>query len=207
MKTDDNLPENYELCKRIFNILIELGPSMTTMDLLAHRLSISKRTLYEIFGSKDEMLKTILESIQKKHSSDIQVIANHSANVMEALVNILVYHKEAMQNINAKFFRDMDERYRHLRGDYEKSSQKWAIQIDNAIKLGIRQGVFRKELNYDISIPMLRLQMESLKRMEDFFPPGITLSEAYNTIAISFLRSIATTQGMETIDKLTHKFK
>lgn len=78
--------------------------------------------------------------------------------------------------------------------------------MENAIRLGIRQGVFRSDSNYPVIIPLFRVQMESLKRMEEFFPPGITLVEAYNAIALGLLRSIATPDGMRVLDELTEKF-
>ena len=195
------------LCDRIFDILAELGPSETTMDLLAKRLCMSKRTLYEIYGSKDEMLKTLMDGAHERYASDVEEIVRESTNVMEILVNIFLYHQKAMAKLSAKFFRDMDTRYRHLRGDYEHNARKWQLYIDKAIKLGVRQGVLREDVNYEATIPLMRVQMESLKRMEEFFPPEITLLEAYNAIAIGTLRSIATPLGMQTLDKLTNKFR
>lgn len=205
-RTDINSPQYADLCSRIFGILATKGPSQTTMDLLAKELTISKRTLYEIFGSKDEMLKTILEGVHEQYAKDVAKLVRNSANVMEALANILLYHQKAMTRISANFFKDMDTRYKHLRPDYDKNSRKWSSYLVQALKLGIRQGVLREDVNYGITVPLLRVQMESLKRMEEFFPPGITLVEAYNSIALGTLRSIATPKGMETIDKLTPRF-
>ncbi|MDE5807821.1 MAG: hypothetical protein K2H76_06855, partial [Muribaculaceae bacterium] len=65
---------------------------------------------------------------------------------------------------------------------------------------GIEQGVFRKDVNYPITLHLMRIQMESLKRMEEAFPPGITISDAFDYISTGFLRSIATPKGMEIID-------
>lgn len=205
-RTDINSPQYAELCSRIFEILAAKGPSQTTMDLLAKELTISKRTLYEIFGSKDEMLKTILEGAHEQYAKDVEKIVKGSANVMEALTSILLYHQRAMTKMSASFFKDMDTRYKHLRQDYDKNSRKWSSYLIQALKLGIRQGVLREDVNYDITVSLLRVKMESLKRMEEFFPPGITLAEAYNSIALGTLRSIATTKGMESIDKLIPRF-
>ncbi len=72
--------------------------------------------------------------------------------------------------------------------------------------MGIKEGVFRKDANYNVILSLLRVQMESLKRMEEFFPPDITIVEAYNWISLGFLRSIATPKGMMTLDRLTDKF-
>lgn len=73
--------------------------------------------------------------------------------------------------------------------------------------LGVRQGVFRDDVNYEIIIRLFRIQMESLKRMEGFFPKDISLVEAYNAISLGMLRSIATPKGMEVIDGIAGRFQ
>lgn len=49
------------------------------------------------------------------------------------------------------------------------------------------------------------LQYESLACMHDVFPPDVTLAQAYESITIGFLRSIATPKGMQILDELTTK--
>lgn len=100
----------------------------------------------------------------------------------------------------------MDIRYRHLRSEYDNNTRKWRNSVWQAIKLGVRQGVLRKDVNYNIMLPLFHVQMESLKRMEEFFPAEITLIDAYRTIVLGTLRSIATAKGMETLEKLAPKF-
>ena len=53
---------------------------------------------------------------------------------------------------------------------------------------------------------MLRIQMESLKRMEEFLPSSVTISEAYDTIITSFLRSIASEYGAKVLDETIRKY-
>lgn len=207
MEKSDLTPEQYDrLVNALFTILAEKGPSQATMDLLARRLSMSKRTLYEIFGSKDDMIKEIMKHLHGEYERRVNDITRSCDNVMEAMANVLIYHQKTMSKLSARFFRDMDTRYRHIRSDYESNSRKWCGYMENAVRLGVRQGVLRSDANYSVIVPLIRVQMESLKRMEDVFPPEITLVEAYNTIALGLLRSIATPDGMRILDKLTAKF-
>lgn len=190
----------------IFQILAEKGPADTTMDLLARRLSMSKRTLYEIFGSKDEMIRTIMQHIHQEYAAHVDEISRSSRNMMETMANLLLYHQKMIDRLSKEFFVDMDTKYRHLRPDYNSGSQKWSEYFKDAIITGIKQGVFREDANYDIIIPLFRVQMESLKRMEELFPPGITLAEAYNAISLGFLRSIANQKGLEILETVASKF-
>lgn len=196
-----------QLAESIFRIIAELGPSHTTMDYIARQLSMSKRTLYEIFGSKDDMVTTIMDYLHTKKEKEIMEIASRGDNMMEVMANVVLYHQQSMNGMSAAFFRDMDERYQHLRPGYENHSRDFSKHILAATKIGVKQGVFRDDANYDVIIPLIRIQMESLKRMEKYFPPDITMVEAYNAVGFGFLRSIATPKGMEILDKLTAKYK
>lgn len=207
MERTDLTDEQFNrLVEAIFPILAKYGPSHTTMDFVAKKLSMSKRTLYEIFGSKDEMIISVMRQLRHNHNKDIDKLIETSANVMEAMANVLIYHQRMMSRLSADFFRDMDKRYHHIRKEYEENNCKWEEYISSAIRLGRRQGVFRTDTNYRVMFTLFRVQMESLKRMEEFFPPGVTLLDAYNVISIGFLRSIATEKGMKTLDQLTTKF-
>lgn len=205
-KTDLTEEQFNRLAESIFTIIAEQGPSHTTMDYLARRLSMSKRTLYEIFGSKDTMITTIMDHLHARYACEVEKITQNSSNMMEVMANVMTYHQNTMSKLSASFFRDMDERYRKLRPDYESHSSKWTGYMEEAIDLGVKQGVFRSDADYRIILPLIRIQMESLKRMEKVFPPDISIVQAYSVIALGFLRSIATPSGMITLDKLTTKF-
>ncbi len=205
-RTDISAEQIGELAKRIFPIIAENGLQHTTMDMLARSLSMSKRTLYEIFGSKDDMIRIIMDSLNKDYAKHLQEICNRSDNMMEIMANAIIYQLQSINKLSASFFRDMDDRYNHLRRNYESASSKISVYIHKAIDMGIKEGVFRKDANYNVILSLLRVQMESLKRMEEFFPPDITIVEAYNWISLGFLRSIATPKGMMTLDRLTDKF-
>ena len=62
MELKDLKEEHYlRLIKAISEIIVKKGPSHTSMDYVASTLNMSKRTLYELFGSKDDMIRHVLE--------------------------------------------------------------------------------------------------------------------------------------------------
>ena len=190
------------LLESILPIVLEKGPTRTTMDNIASSLGISKRTLYEIFDSKDEMLRNVFRYQHQIYKKKAEEIFSISENMMDAMVKLIDLHRVFLEKINIDFFRDMDEKFRHLRPDFDNRNEVMAKHIANVINLGVEQGMFRKNCDYDMNIRLLRIQLESIKRMEDFFPPEITLEEAFNSIGRGFLRNIATPAGIEFLDNL-----
>ncbi|MDE6335182.1 MAG: TetR/AcrR family transcriptional regulator, partial [Muribaculaceae bacterium] len=63
MTREDMTPGAYDaLIDAIGELLLKRGLKATTMDSIASALQISKRTLYEIFNSKNEMVLCALEA-------------------------------------------------------------------------------------------------------------------------------------------------
>lgn len=190
------------LLNSILPIVLEKGPSHTTMDHIASCLGVSKRTLYEIFGSKDEMLRQVLHYQHSITFSKAQEIFRSTENMMEAMVKLIAMHEKVLEKMRPDFFRDMDQRCKHLRPTYDSRNDEMNRHISRIISLGVKQGMFRKNCDFEMSLRLLRVQIESIKRMEDYFPPEITVSQAFKSIAQGFLRSIATPEGIEILEKM-----
>ena len=125
---------------------------------------------------------------------------------MEAFYLTLKTHQSVMGQASAAFYQDMDSSYARLRPVSDNQSDTWQRNMLKAIDDGIKQGVFRSDVNYPILLRMFRIQMESLKRMEEFLPQDVTLNEAFDTISISFLRSIASQEGAKILERIKNSY-
>ncbi|MDE7180515.1 MAG: TetR/AcrR family transcriptional regulator [Muribaculaceae bacterium] len=203
MERSDLTSEQYaSLLEAIFPIIGERGPSHTSMDHVASKLGMSKRTLYEIFENKDDMLKEVLAHHHDLHEKEMAKLFENSPNVMVGLYKSMLYQQQFFSKINPVFFRDMDERFKHIRPEYDKNNDKGYHAMAKVIRTGVEQGVLRPDFDFRLQFTLLKVQMESLKRMEEYFPPDVTLSQAYSAISEGFLRSIATSKGLEIIESM-----
>ena len=202
-----NLPDQQYnlLLESVFQIIKENGPRHTSMDLVASHLGMSKRTLYEIFDSKDQMLRKVLEHQHAIVSAELKRLFAESSNVLEGLVRVIAYQQAFFSDLNPEFFRDMDKEYKHIRPDFDDSKHLHSDEFARVIEAGVEQGLIRRDIDFPLQFTLLRVQMESLKRMEENFPPGISPLQVYNAIAHGFLSSIATVAGLEELERLETK--
>lgn len=190
------------LCEVIMSLIYERGFKSTTMDLVASRLHISKRTLYEIFGDKDGMLAAALDYISEERKKDFTQIVNDSPNILVAMIRIFKYQIANTEKLNVDFFRDMDRLYKKVRPQYEEQRLAHEQEMVEAFEMGVAQGVFRTDVNYIVLTRMLQVQIEALKRNEEFIPNGISLSEIFESIWMTLLRGIVTPKGMKIIEDI-----
>lgn len=201
-------PQAYDaLIDAIMMIFLKNGLKATTMDSIAAKLQISKRTLYEIFSSKTEMVTCALEAFHKRHTDALKEIFHSSKNVMEGILRGFFAHRDVMSRANVNFFRDLDSIFAESRNDSNHSKLTFLDNYVRVLEKGVEEGFFRSDVNFMLQCRLQWIQMESLKRMEEFFPPDITLLEAYDSISIGFLRSISTQKGLEMLDKTLETIK
>lgn len=196
--------EHYrKLLDSVMQLMIEKGIKSLTMDTVARSLGMSKRTLYTIFESKQEMVQKILRYQHSEHIKLWREAFETSANTMEALLKIFMIHRNIMTHVSPAFFRDMDNALQEVKFTYRNGEDERHRIFLDIFKRGVDEGVFRSDVNYPVVSKTYKVQLESLKRMEEVFPPGLTLVEVYDSIIIGMLRSIATPAGMRLLDALT----
>lgn len=197
MQRADLKEKDYQqLLGRIVPIILENGLKSTTMDHVAASLCMSKRTLYEIFGSKSEMLKEVIGDMERQSQEFFTKTFSEADNVMDAFIKVFKYNRDLMGKVNIAFYRDMDHLYKDKRETYEKTRQARYEGMERMFQLGVEQGMFRPEIDYSVQTRMMGLQMEALKRIEELFPPGMTLQRVFDNIITGFLRSIASEKGL-----------
>lgn len=185
----------------IIDALKKNGLKSTTMDSLACSLQMSKRTLYEIFVSKETMFKEAVNHYHQKMGTVFKSFFAESSNIMEAILKSFLYHRDLMSNVSVEFVRDINEMVKKEYSNNETARSEHYQNLVLILNKGMMEGYFRKDINLNVNCRMLIIQMESLKRMEELFPDDISLLEVYDNIILSFLRGICTPKGLEQLEK------
>lgn len=203
--TESKTKDHQGLLRKIAPLLLENGLKSTTMDSVAATLGISKRTLYETFGSKSDMILEVLDEIDNQNKEFASRAFAEAENVMEALIVIFKRNRDLVGSLNVDFYRDMDRLYKDKRKDFDRGQQSFHERMLQMFKVGVEQGMFRPDVDYNVQSRMMGLQMEGLKRIEELFPPDITIQRVFDSIIIGLLRSIASPEGMRILDRLTQE--
>ena len=202
MKKEEVSQEQYlKILDCIVPILMKNGLKATTMDSLATNMQMSKRTLYEIFGSKDEMFREAHKYFHNKMAEKLKHIFENSGNVMEAIINCFLYNRDLMSIVSADFVRDMEQLANKDNLISESQRRHHYQNLYEVLQQGVKQGYFREDVNLKVQCRMVSIQMESLKRTEELFPDDITLLEVYDSIIVGFLRGISSKKGLEELEK------
>lgn len=178
------------------------GIRAVTMDMLANQMNISKRTIYEVFRDKDELLRGVLEWMAVKQKENTLRIMKDSENVIEAIFRIIDIMMDHFQKISPAFILDIKRIHKEAVENAERHNT--IPFIDNnyeILKKGVEQGIFRDDINVELTNKCM-LEVAKMTVDREIFPPDhFPGSEVVKNLYISYLRGISTPKGLELIEK------
>jgi len=177
------------------------GIRAVTMDMLANQMGISKRTIYEVFKDKDELLKGVLKWMTKKQRILIDKTLSESENVIEAIFKILDIMTEHLRNMSPAFRLDM-KRYHNDLVKKLKETGEFPYYKENKeiIIRGINQGIFRENIDIEITDKCMQEVIRMTNDNDIVSPDEFTNEKVIRDFYINYLRGISTQKGLDLIN-------
>ena len=182
------------------------GVKSITMDDLARHLGISKRTIYENFKDKEALLVACIDAFNVENQVFSERIFLEADNVAEAILVML--RKDAEYAAHRKFnmIEDIRKYYPLVHKEILTRFQKdKSGNFEQILKRGIREGVFRENLNSEIIVYVFSRHAED--SLHDDFLNKFSLTDVFENIVLTFLRGICTAKGLEIIDRYNMRTK
>jgi len=178
------------------------GIRAVTMDMLAGRLGISKRTIYEVFSDKDELLKGVLKWMAQKQREVMLKVFSESGNVIEAIFKMLDLMSDHFQKMAPAFQMDIRRFHRDLVDNQQELRDLPYYSNNSEILIrGIKEGVFRDDINIEITNKCL-LEVARMSNDNQGFPPDDFMNkDVIRNFYINYLRGISTQKGLDLINR------
>ncbi len=183
-------------------IVLRCGNLSVRMDDVAQELSVSKRTLYEIFGSKEELL---LECMNR-HIARMSKMLEEEIGREEDVLTVFLKHLEVLINESRERdhnkFEDMDK-YPKLKKVFHEHLADMARRMRSFMELGVKQGVFRDDLNMDVLMKAFSAMGTMANKEAD--RGEFRYDELIDGTLVVLLRGIAAPKGMAKLEKYRYK--
>lgn len=182
----------------------QYGMKAITMDDIARRAGISKKTLYQHFANKNEVVNESVQWYKDQVCEMCTMQMADSDNAIEGMVKMLAFMDEMNKQMNPMLLFEMQryfpDAYKTFR---EQLELKDVGMLRDNIQRGIEEGLFRPEINPDL---MARFRLESSLMM---LQPNLLVNDRNGLMSVAleigehFLYGIMTQKGV----KLYHKYK
>lgn len=202
-ETNDFSPYRRHLKTKIMETAMKAfrtqGVRRVRMDDIAEELSISKRTVYEIFGTKERLVYECVVKYKEDESSKLSELAAHCLNVMEILLIIYKRRIENTKRTNILFYLDL-RRYSSVMQLLKERNEYNRELCQRFIKRGIEEGYFRPSLDAQLT----SLIFDALGRylMDNHLYERYSIEEIYYNLVFVSLRGMCTEKGLAELERI-----
>ncbi len=194
-----------EVLDRIEKKTLELygryGVKAMTMDDIARSCGISKKTLYENFANKKELVEGIVKKLTARLKNKYQFTVAHAKDAISEVLLSLNGLEQFYKNVNYIMIEDLEKYYYETWDGFSRFRNEIGLGLVRSnIERGIKEGVFHDE--FDIEV-MAQMRLNQLDKIHKEAHSGINLHENLYQITLHYLRGLATDKGKELIIKYT----
>ena len=169
------MSESTKILESAHSLFMKIGIKSVSMDIIAQELCMSKKTIYKYFNDKKDLVNQVIEGKINYEKSIIKEFARNNKNAIQRMIDFSRYINQTKKNLNPTVLFDMEKFYPDQWQKMEQFRTKYIKEaIKNNIKLGIKSGLFRSDINADIValmyITLIRGMMQQLVSSENSYP-------------------------------------
>jgi len=190
------------IVQKAFELFMRIGIRSVSMDEIASQLGISKKTIYQHYKDKDSLVDAVLDIVMKRKETDCTRAKAICENAVQEIFLSMDIMEDLMAGCNPSMLYDLERYHPAAFKKFTDHNNAYLYEtIKDNIEKGIREGLYRKEIDIDI-ISRFRIGGMFLVFNRDYFPyGGYQLLNLCLEITDHFLHGLVTPKGKELIDK------
>ncbi|TFV94267.1 TetR/AcrR family transcriptional regulator [Algoriphagus kandeliae] len=175
------------------------GVRSVTMDDIARHLGISKKTLYQEFADKKELVKIAFDQILRRDQNMIEALMNDSDDqVIETLVHLSRMMRERLQSINPVTIMEVQKYFPDAWQIFVRHKEEVILsQMMDILERGKNLGYFRQEIEVPILARIRVDQITSAMDSTNFQDANYDIVKIQLEMMDHFLHGIFTEKGRE----------
>lgn len=193
---------------KAYDLFLRYGIRSVSMDDIATHLGMSKKTVYQYFNDKDELVEAAVEMEIKRGKQDCGDCVLRSKDAIEEIFLTMENIMGQFQHMNPAVLYDLEKFHHNAYRKFLKYKDEFLLEVVRKnIERGIKEELFRPEINAEI-ISRFRLESMLLIFNMDLFPPRrYNLTDVILQSFENYLFGLATIKGHKLILKYQQEKK
>ncbi len=205
-----NVPANGNIKEKILSesekLLWKFGVRTITMDDIARRLGISKKTIYQHFTDKEDIVYQVFNHHIGNEMCEVEKLMEIAANPVEEMLLVSDMMRKHADAVNPSLLVDVQRYYPKAWAAFLEHKENRIIKdITASLKRGVEQGLYRTDIDVEI-MARLRVELIQLGFDDRVFPHTTDVMALQEQLLHHFVRGILTDAGFiaynQSIDKL-----
>jgi len=179
-------------------MFIKNGIKRVSMDDIARKANVSKRTLYSFFRDKEDLLTEAIRRSREPFQGLLATLEKSSETTLDLILQfnevIMVKHPAPCDD----YFEDI-KRYPEACKQLMEGKGQFLNKAMELLQRGVSEGVFMENINYDLISFIAHSHINA--SMPEELHARFSREEVHNTLFFTFLRGICTNKGRDILEK------
>ena len=151
-------------------LFLKAGIKSITMDDVAKHLGMSKKTIYQFFKDKNELVVALVKKKLQEDEDQMSAIISQSGNVIEEMINMMKCSEDIFSRINPIVIHDLQKYHPDAWKQFQNFKSGVLVHtLEELLTKGIKQGYIRPEIDVKI-IAMMRVAQVEMGFNATVFP-------------------------------------
>lgn len=189
-------------------LFFKMGLRRVTMDDIAGKCGVSKKTIYQHFKDKDTVVLEVTKNYLHQEETDLQKIHETAKDPVEELVFISKWFREMLANMDPSLLYDMKKYHPNSWTVFHQHKEKCIFcSLSENLLEGKTLGYYRANLNEEIISKFRVESTEMLWNSEVFNHSKYDIRDLQMEVFEHFVYGIVTDKGKELFEKYKRELK
>lgn len=131
-------------------LFMQFGIRSVSIDNVCSELHISKKTFYNYFSQKEELIDAVLTHQEKSVFDKLRNLL-HTNNAIDTLILIIKKMKKTLDGKSPVMYYDLNKYYRNILDKHNEIRNKEAASwFTENMEQGIREGFYREDMDIEL---------------------------------------------------------
>ena len=168
----ENLETRNKIIETAAEQFMRFGVRSVTMDDIARQAGMSKKTIYQEFADKNQLVYETFSASLEKDKCMMEILPKINDGIIEHLVGLSTYMRKRFADINPLVLNELQRYFPQCWQLFEDFKHSHIVkEVEAVLVKGKEEGFFRPEINNEI-IALLRLEQMMITFDPIKFPPS-----------------------------------
>jgi TetR/AcrR family transcriptional regulator, cholesterol catabolism regulator len=196
------------IADRARGVFMKYGIRSVSMDDICRELGMSKKTLYQYFGNKSDLVNNILQQSFEEFEAHMSAIRLLEHNAIDDLLEMSRVIDEHMKAVSLAISFDLEKYYPEIYREYLAKKRDFASGcLRENIQKGIKEGLYRPDLNIDLIARLYLQKIEDLHHPSYYKIDEKSIAEVFQVMFENHIRGIANENGIRYYEERKKRLK
>ena len=186
----------YRILNHAQQVFMKYGVRNITMDDLARELGISKKTIYQYYSNKADLVFEVARAHFRQEEAQCAIVSDSAVDALDEMVKVAMWSFETFRSMSPNLIYEVQKYYPKAWALFQEFRDHFVLrEVRKNLKRGIAEGLYRENLHVEI-IARMRISQIDMSVRQEYFPANeFPQLEVQLQMFDMFMRGIVTEKG------------